>query len=599
MNGFKGVAVSLRRAYVVLFILALSACSIAPQKPAQTVRGDYSYTRKYITWMIERGMSSDNVTGLSIALVDDQRVVWAQGFGYADKLAGLKASPDTVYHLGSIAKVLTATAAMQLADQGKMNIDQPLQKYLPEFSIRSRSGDIQAITPHNIMTHHSGLPSNWVYGMSERHPKPFTDQIAAIKDQYLASPPNTVFAYSNLGVCLLGAAIGEVSGESYADYMKAHLLRPLDMVNSEFAARIPGKAYRDGKEVEAIPLRDLPSGGLNSSVADMTHFLQMVFADGKYDGRQIIKAASLREMFRVQNPNVPLDFDFKMGLGWMLSGVDVPRAGTVASHGGTTLNYHAMMAILPEHKLGVLVFSNSSTAQSLVSDVTVKTLKLALEAKSGITQPEEKTVEKKTVPLTAEDIRNYQGYFETLIGLVKVENQSGDLIAKLMGWKFQLIKHEDGQFGVRLKLLGFIPVANSQMKEMNLSLHHIDGRDVLALNVDGQSMLVGEKLQVKPLPAYLNDYVGAYDIVNKPDGPLPENIRVVRDGDLLVGEFTFAEKPGFLFRTSFLPVAPNELVIGGIGSGKGETLRLAKIGNEEHIYYSGFDLKKRQDKRSP
>ena len=465
----------LQKVIIILSTIALGACSTPPQKPNSTIRGDYTYTKRYISWMIEHEMRDADVTGLSIALVDDQNVVWEQGFGYADKEAKVEAAADTVYHLGSIAKVFTATATMQLAENGKLNIDKPLQMYLPEFSIKSRSGDIHSITPRNVMTHHSGLPSNWVRGMSERHPQPFTDQITAVKDEYLIDPPNTVFAYSNLGVSLLGAAIGEVSGEDYASYMNSHLLLPLGMTHSEFASHIPGKAYRKGKEVEAFPLRDLPSGGLNSSVRDMTHFIRMVFADGKYDGKQVVNAESLREMFQVQNSNVPLDFDFKMGLGWMLSGVDVPRAGLVASHGGSTLNYHTMMVVLPEHKLGVLVFSDSATAGSLVSDVAVETLKLALEAKRGITQPEKKVVESSSVPLTAEDIGNYQGYFETLIGLVKLDGSSGELIADLMGWKFQLVKHEDGQFGVRLKLLGFIPVANNQMKELNLSLHRIDG----------------------------------------------------------------------------------------------------------------------------
>ncbi len=583
----------LQRIVFVTSIAILGACSTPPQKPAAIARDDYTYTRQYITWLIEQGMASDDVTGLSIALVDDQQVVWAQGFGFSDEQAKVKATPDTVYHLGSIAKVFTATAAMQLAGQGKLDIDQPLQKYLPTFSIKSRYGSTRGITPRTIMDHHSGLPGNWVHGMSERHPHPFTEQVTAVRDEYVAWPPNMVFAYSNLGVSLLGAAIGEVGGECYASFMNSHLLQPLGMNHSEFAARIPGKAYRKGEEVEAFPLRDLPSGGLISSANDMTHFMQMVFADGKYDGKQIVNAELLHEMFRQQNPDIPLDFDFRMGLGWMLSGVEVPRAGTVASHGGTTLNYHTMMAILPEHKLGVVVLSNSSTAQSLVADVTVKTLKLALEAKRGIVQPERNNAEAETVPLSEADIKAYSGYFETLIGLVKVDGSSGDLIAEIMGWKFQLVKHEDGRFGVRLRLLGFIPVANSQMKEMSLSLHRIGGRDVLALDRGGQSMLVGEKLHLQPLPEYLNDYVGEYDIINPHDGPLPENIRVVREGDLLVGEFTFAEKPGFLFRTSFLPIAPNELVMGGVGSGKGETLRLARVDGEEHLYYFGFDLKKK------
>jgi CubicO group peptidase (beta-lactamase class C family) len=586
------------RVFIILFILTLSACSTPPQKPAAAARGDYTYTKQYISWLIEHEMRDAGITGLSIALVDDQQVVWAQGFGYADKAANIKATADTTYHLGSIAKVFTATAAMQLAEQGKLNIDQPLQKYLPEFSIKSRYGDTRGITPRNIMTHHSGLPGYWVRGMSERHPARFEEQVTEVRDEYVATPPNTVFAYSNLGVSLLGAAIGEVSGDCYAGYMNRYLLQPLGMTRSEFAARIPGKAYKDGREVDAIPLRDLPSSSLLSSASDMTYFMRMLFADGKIDGRQILKAESLQEMYRVQNANVPLDFDFRMGLGWMLSGVDVPGAGIVASHGGTTLNYHTMLAVLPEHKLGVVVLSNSANAQAAVAKVTEETLRLALEAKRGITQLQRPFAEPKRAPLGADDLQAYSGYFETLIGLVKVENHDGELIAELMGWKFELVKHEDGEFGVRLKLLGFIPVANQQMKELNLSLHRVAGRDVLAYKKDGQAMLVGEKLHPQPLPEYLNDYVGEYEFVNPHDGPMPENIRVVREGDLLVGEFNSSIMPGFLFRTAFLPApAQGELVMAGVGSGKGETLRVAKVDGVAHIYFSGFDLQKRAARR--
>lgn len=586
------------KAIVIAFAITVAGCAVPPKKPASVVRGDYSYTKEYIAWLIRQEMKDADITGLSIALVDDQDVVWQQGFGYADKQADIRATPDTVYHLGSIAKVFTATATMQLAEQGKLDINRPLQEYLPEFSIKSRFGDTLGITLRNIMTHHSGLPGYWVRGMSERIPAPFEQQVAAVRDEYVAEPPDTVFAYSNLGYSLLGVTIGKVSGESYASYMNQSLLQPLGMRHSEFAARIPGKAYKDGKEVEAFPLRDLPSSSLLSSVSDMTHFMRMLFGNGRYGEQQIVRQETLQEMFRVQNGNLPLDLDFKMGLGWMLSGVDVPGAGVIASHGGTTLNYHSMLAILPEYKLGVVVLSNSATAQSAVAKVAEESLQLALEAKTGIARPQRPFAEPKRLPLTEDDLHAYSGYFETLIGLVKVENRDGELIAELMGWKFELVKHEDGGFGVRLRLLGLIPVANQEMKEMNLTLRHIAGRDVLAYTKDGQSMLVGEKLHPPLLPGNLNDYVGEYEFVNPHDGPMPENVRVVRDGDLLIGEFTFPAKPGFLFRTAFLPApASDELIMAGIGSGKGETLHLSKAGGVEHIRFSGFDLKKRSQRQ--
>lgn len=573
-------------------IAALAACSSQPQKPAGSPRGDYAYTRQYISWLIGQEMDDADVTGLSIALVDDQEIVWSQGFGYADKQAKIEATPDTVYHLGSIAKVFTATAAMQLAEQGKMDIGQPLQKYLPEFSIKSRFGDTGRITPLNIMTHHSGLPANWVLGMSERHPGPFTEVVTAVKDEYLAYPPDYVFSYSNLGVTLLGAAIGKVSGAGYAGYMDAHLLQPLEMKHSAFTSTIPGKSYDKGREIEAMPLRDLPSGGLNSSASDIAHFMQMVFADGRYKGRQIIKPESLHKMLTVQNANLPLDFDFKMGLGWMLSGMDVPRGGTVANHGGSTLNYHTMMAVLPEYKLGVVVLSNSTTAQSVVGKVAEATLKLALEAKRGIVQPEQVVQEMKTVPLTTDDISAYEGYFDTLIGLVKVRGKGGDLHAEIMGQKLELMKHENQQFGVRFKLFGFIPLKIGVLEELKLSLHKIDGHDVLALTSKEQSMLIGEKIEPVTITKQMLDYTGEYEIVNKHDGPMPDSVRIRFEDGLLIGAFTFPQKPGFVFQSALMPVADNEIVMAGLGPGKGETLHLSKSGGEAHISYSGFDLRK-------
>ena len=577
-----------------LFALAcLCACSTPPQKPDDLSRGDYRYTRKYISWLIEHEMDDANVTGLSIALVDDQRVVWAQGFGYADREANIKATADTVYHMGSIAKVFTATAAMQLVDQGKMDIDQPLQTYLPEFSIKSRFGDTAGITPRNIMTHHSGLPCNWVRGMSEHHPGPFTDVVTAVKDEYVAFPPNYVFAYSNLGVTLLGAAIGRVGAtDGYTNLMERQLLLPLDMTHSEFAARIPGKSYNNDTEVEAVPLRDLPSGGLNSSANDMTHFMQMVFADGRYNGKQIVRPESLREMFKVQNAGVAMDFDYKMGLGWMLSGVDVPNAGVVANHGGTTLNFHTLMAVLPEHKLGVVVLSNSVTSGEVVDKIAAETLKLALQAKQGITQPARMFTTLKDVPMTEADMRAYEGYFDTLIGLVKVSGKSGELVAEVMGQKLELLPREGNQFGTRFKLFGFIPLKIDLLEELNLSLHKVDGRDVLALKSHGQSMLIGEKIVPHDIPKYMLDYVGEYEIVNKHDGPMPKSVRVMYEDGLLIGAFTFVEKPGFVYRVAFEPVAHNELVMEGLGAGKGETLHLHKHGDELSISFSGFELRK-------
>ena len=594
-----------KQSIVAFAIFALGACSTPPQKPASQSIGDYTYTSEYISWLIKQEMSDADITGLSIALVDDKNIIWAQGFGYADKQANIKATPDTVYNVGSVSKVFTATAAMQLAEQGMLDIDQPLQKYLPEFSIKSRFGDTNKITPRNLMTHHSGLPCNWIQGMIERHPGPFTEVVTAVKDEYTAYPADYVFSYSNLGITLLGATVGKVAGTGYANYMDAHLLAPLGMTHSMFATSTSSKSYDKGKEIEVMPMRDLPATGLNSSVSDIAHFMQMVLAAGKYNGRQILKPESLVEMFKVQNADVLMDFDSKVGLGWMLNAVDVSHSGTAASHAGHTLNFHTLMAVLPEHKLGVVVMSNSTAAQSVVGKVAAETLRLALEAKRGIAQPAMVMTKVKSDLPAEGDTHAYEGYFDTFIGLLKVSGKPGDLHTEFMGQKFELILHEDKEVGVLFKLFGFIPFRIDALDDVRISIHKINGRDVLALKNNGQSMLIGEKLTPVAIPEQMLDYVGDYEAVNKPDGPSFSSVQVLHEDGYLIGAFTLPQKksgfgfyPGFVFRVALKPVTANEVVMQGLGPGKDETIHLQKIGGEAHISVSGLEFRRKPDKRS-
>ena len=127
-------------ATIILLLFVLAGCAAMPPKPETMARNDYTYTREYISWLVRKEMKKNDVTGLSVALVDDQRVVWAEGFGFADLANQRPATPETIYRVGSISKLFTATAAMQLVEQGKLDIDQPLQRYLQEFSARSRFG---------------------------------------------------------------------------------------------------------------------------------------------------------------------------------------------------------------------------------------------------------------------------------------------------------------------------------------------------------------------------------------------------------------------------------------------------------------------------
>ncbi len=571
----------------------LAGCATAPPNPGESIRGDYNHTKKYLSWLVDREMAQNEITGISIALVDDQKVIWQQGFGYADLENKVLATPETVYRAGSIAKVFTAAAAMQLAEQGKLDIDQPLASALPEFSIQSRFPNADPITPRNIMCHHSGLPSNFLQGLFVREPDRFESVVAKIRDEYQTFPPNYVFSYSNLGMALLGAAVQKVSNEPFDTYMARRFFQPMGMTQSSFVPRPIAKAYDRNKEIEVFSLRDMPAANLLSNVVDLSQFMKMQFADGKFGENHILSAASAHEMVRIQNKNFPMTFGQYVGLGWMMSGIDVPGGGTVASHGGSLPDSHSMMAILPEHKLGVVVLSNSSSSHVAVSKIAAEALRLMLDAKTGIRQDAMPPARAAERPPTADELREFNGNFDTMVGLARISTKDGQIDAEAAGHQFRLVPHEDGLFTIKYRLFGMMAVRVGAFEDIRLSMANVDGRKIIVGRIGAESLIFGEKLKPTTIPERFWKNLGHYEIVGKIDGPTPDKLLLREDNGLLVGEAHFPEVPDLLLRIAFHAVSENEVVTAGLGTGRGDTLRLIGAGDEAMLGFSGVQLRKK------
>jgi CubicO group peptidase (beta-lactamase class C family) len=188
----------------LLLCAGLSACggSSSGSNPAAV---PYSNTINQMTAYIENHMAQNNVTGLSIALVDGQNVVWARGFGYADKENNIPADADTIYEIASVSKTFAAATIMRLAEQGLIDIDKPITTYLPGFSINQRFPASGPITIRSILTHHSGIPSDlfngaWTEGQAFDYDTWLLDYL---KNEYTSVPVGSVFAYSNSAFALL------------------------------------------------------------------------------------------------------------------------------------------------------------------------------------------------------------------------------------------------------------------------------------------------------------------------------------------------------------------------------------------------------------
>ena len=561
-----------------------------PQAP------DYSAITEELAQLIQGAMDGAGVTGLSVALVDDQEMVWAEGFGYADKENGVEATPETVYQVASISKLFTAAAIMQLVEEGEIDIDQPLQTYVPEFSVNSRFPDAGPITPRDVMTHHSGLPSDWLNGMfaygddqEALVASEFGNLVSEIKDAYVTNPPNTAFSYSNLGYALLGQAMEQVTGEEFSDYVDEAILEPMGMDSSSFTLtpdmkQLLSKEYLKGEEQEYIWVRDIPAGSLRSNVEDMSRFMMMVFGDGEVGGQRILRAETVAEMLSPQNSDVPLDFDARWGLGWWLLSLGLDYAGKTAWHSGGEGMWNSLLVTLPEHKLGVVVLSNSGEAGgAIIYQIATTILEQALEVKAGIGRPSADPPD--VVSLSTDELLSYVGSYTTDLGWMNIRSDGTDLYADVMGQSFKLLPHGEGRFSIE----------GISWSDAQVAIKVVNGRTALKLYgfaIGGLGF--GERLLPATISEAWMNRVGFYEITNGKPGFLTflSDVQLKYENDFLVLDVTRSDT-GDQIAFPVGPLSDDKAIILGLGLRlRGETISVVDVDGEEQLYYSGYLMRK-------
>jgi CubicO group peptidase (beta-lactamase class C family) len=587
-------------AIIISAAIIISGCTTAPKKPDPIIAGNYDYVKEHITWLAKKEMKKNQVVGLSIALVDDQKTVWAQGFGYADLKNKKPATPETVYRIGSISKLFTVMATMQLAEQGKIDIDQPLKSYLPEFSVKTRFPDADPITLRSIMTHHSGLPSGVSKGMWSSEP-PAT-LLYRLEDEYAAYPPNYVLSYSNAAMALLGLMIERVSETDFCAYMEKSILNGLGMQQSSF--KLPpeiggllSRGYRSSTETEQVPLRDLAAGSMYSNVIDLSRFLKMVFANGRVANLQILRPDTIDEMLRPQNERVALDFDKRIGLGWFLNYARFKNL-KIAGHDGGTPLFRTSLMIVPEKKIGVVVLTNSAEGARIHRKIGKEALKLALEAKTGISvEDNDIRIDPPDKAASEQMLQSFVGKYATLDMLGAVERKEKVLDANFESYKFQLIPSSNGKFGVERYLLGIFPlkkIGNLELFKIQVRRTDFAGRELMAVHYDNRHWFSADKINPLPLPAKWENALGKYQIINPDKHSTPEDIRLSKkEGVVEISYNLPLWRPGR--RKLYLyPISETEAVTTGIGRYSGETMRMIDIDGEKELAFWGYKMKKQK-----
>lgn len=577
-----------RIAFYLSAVALLAACAGAPPRPTEIPRGDLSYLDRYMNWYFSRQMRKYDVPGVSVALVNDRGVLWMKAYGYADAEREVPATTRSVYQIGSISKVVTATAVMQLVERGALELDAPIQKALPEFSIRSRWDEHPRPTLRQLLSHHAGLPTYYLKGFFSR--QPLAELVRALKDEHLAYRPREVFNYSNLGPDIAGAALERVSGKDFARYMQHTLLDPLGMHHSSFALdeRVHptlARGYVKRQPADAVTLRDVPAGGLFSNVEDLGRFMRMVLGEGALDGERILARETLSAMFTAQFTDAPFDFGQRFGLGWMLSGIPVHNAGLVAWHNGGTKTFISQMVLLPEKKLGVVVLANADRAGPMVYEAAEEILRLALESREDIQQPPP-LPRAPEVALAPEQLERYVGDYSFNGALARIDRRGNRLRFHILGNTLEFVPIGDKHFRAEYRLLGLVAVP---IPFPPIEFTEIQGRTILIMRDRGIAM-TAEKVPSHTVPKAWRARAGAYRLVNPDKEYLVdvEHIRLVVENDKLLINLRLSGLEDRDVQVVCMPLDDDTVYTFGIGRNVGDITKAEQHEGHERLRYLGY-----------
>ena len=304
-------------------------------------------------------MSSKHIPGLSIAIISDNQLRWQSGYGMADLENSVPAQAATVYRTASVAKPITAVAVMQLVERGKLDLDAPIQKYVPTFPTKP-----WPITTRQLLGHLSGIrnykPNE---DLSTRFYSSLTEALSIFENDPLDFEPGTKYSYTTYGYTLLGTVIEGASGMSYIDYMRENVFKPAKMSHTQvdnvydiipnrargYHPKVYGKFDGNLRNADlADTSYKIPAGGLVSTVEDLANFAIAV------QNGVLIKKASFEQMCTPQKTRDGRATPY--GLGWYLDGVGDLKG--LVWHGGVQAGFTSNIYIVPQAHLAIAILTN-------------------------------------------------------------------------------------------------------------------------------------------------------------------------------------------------------------------------------------------------
>lgn len=450
-------------------------------------------------WLPDK-MAAWNVPGVGIAVVQDGEVILAEGYGLRDREKNLPVTSDTIFAIGSSSKGFAAASVAAMVDDGKLEWDKPVRDYLPEFKLKDDFASAR-MTPRDLLCHRSGLP---------RHDLMWYNSVATREEmmgrlQYLE--PNRDFRsywqYQNLMYMSAGYLAGKVAGSSWEDVVQTRIFDPLGMKTANFSVDETQQTAdyalpydeKEG-EVRLMEFRNIteigPAGSINANVNEMAQWVKLQLAKGKFNNKQILSEANMRQMQSSQMViSDPLWSELygsdlvSYGLGWF---IHTFHGETIVQHGGNIDGFTALVSFIPSKNVGIVTLTNmNSNFLGTVSHFHIYEVLLGLEQRDWHTQlkgfvdkvkgqakeaKEQSDKDRKPDTHPSHPLADYAGDFEHPgYGILKIKEVDGKLTAiynrmemAVEHYHYDVFEGNDERFDLNLKLHFHLDVKGSVEK---------------------------------------------------------------------------------------------------------------------------------------
>jgi CubicO group peptidase (beta-lactamase class C family) len=397
----------------------LTLVLIAEPSLAQRQRTDYRDLQKVVL----RELRETNTPGAAIAIARGGRVIYAKGFGISNMETGSPVTPDMLFRVGSITKMLTAAVLVSLSEEGKIALDAPVGDFVEGLDTR-----LSRLTAHQLLSHSAGI-IDYAHTCCAQDESALAAQVRAYRDaDYFFTEPGRIFSYSNPSYHIAGYIIQELTGKPYADAMDERLFRPLGMTHTTYrpmvAMSFPLSQGHDAagtaKPTIVRPfvnnVGDWPSGYAYTNVSDLARFAIAFMNGGRIDGKQVLSPSVIATLSTAY-VDVPFSWDVppgfferaRYGHGFF---IQEHRGVHLLHHGGTINGFGAFVVMVPEHRLAVIIFANRTGA--ILSRSLERALELSLPLKPKLQEPR-----KQVMPMTLAEMENYVGTYVN--GALKIE----------------------------------------------------------------------------------------------------------------------------------------------------------------------------------